>query len=94
MIDRYNLIFSFKYFCCFLRAKLKVGEGTKTLADVEAMKIKTGEKTMADMKASAEAFLSAFGDISDSEDEDDDDNDGDKEKNGNEVTLGKNLILL
>ena len=49
---------------------------------------------MADMKASAEAFLSAFGDISDSEDEDDDDNDGDKEKNGNEVTLGKNLILL
>ena len=55
---------------------------------MEAMKIKTREKTMADMKASAEAFLSAFGDISDSEDEDDDDNDGDKAENGNEVTLG------
>ena len=51
--------------------------------------MKTREKAMADMKASAEAFMSAFGDISDSEDEDD--GDGNKEDNsqngnGKEVT--------
>jgi hypothetical protein len=37
---------------------------------MEAMKQKTREKALAEMKASADAFMSAFGDISDSEDED------------------------
>jgi hypothetical protein len=93
-IDRYTLIFFFKYFCCFLRAKLNVGEGAKILADMEAMKIKTREKAMADMKASAEAFLSAFGDISDSEDEDDGDNNGDKAKNGDYIDMYAVLVSI